>query len=35
MQLLDSSGIVAEILLASDKDDRETSTEVHNFGNPL
>jgi hypothetical protein len=34
-ELLDSLGVVAQILLAADKDDGKALAEVENFGNPL
>jgi hypothetical protein len=27
--------VASKVLFASNKDDRQTSTEMHNFGNPL
>lgn len=35
MQLLDRAGIVAEILLAANKNDGVTLAKVQNLGNPL
>lgn len=34
-QLLDNSRVPPEVLLATDKDDRKASTEVHHLGDPL
>jgi hypothetical protein len=34
-ELLDCLGVMTEILLASDEDDRETLAEVKNFRDPL
>ena len=34
-KLLNHTGITSEILLASNQNDGETGTEVHDFGNPL
>jgi hypothetical protein len=34
-KLLDGLGVVAQILLAANKDDGKTLAEVKNFGNPL
>lgn len=34
-EFLDHTWVAPKVLLASNKDDRQTSTEMHNFGNPL
>jgi hypothetical protein len=34
-ELLDSLGVVTQILLAADEDDGKALAEVENFGNPL
>jgi len=34
-KLLNYAGVTPEIFLATDENDREAGTEMHNFGNPL
>ena len=34
-ELLDSFGVVSKVLLATDKDNRQTSAEMHDLGDPL
>jgi hypothetical protein len=34
-EFLDGLGVTSQVLLAADKDDRQTSAKVHDLGDPL